>query len=70
VVTLYEDGGMSATENESTGYGTWWQQGDVLDYQYDSYPYAHYTGTLSGTHYEGTMSTDDGSIGCFYADKN
>ena len=67
-VSLFDGGGMSATEGGSTGYGTWWQQGNILDYQYDSYPNAHYTGTFSGTHYEGTMVTDDGSNGCFYAD--
>lgn len=68
-VSLYEDGGMSATEDGSTGYGSWWLAGSTLEYQYDDYPSAHYTGTFSGDSYEGTMVTDDGGSGCFYANR-
>lgn len=70
-LALYSDGTYYAYEGSSGGSGTWTLQGKVLDYIYDTHPYAHYIGTLNSTmdYVEGTMSTSDGSKGCFYAVK-
>jgi hypothetical protein len=70
-ITFYADGGYYAYEETGGGYGTWVVQGTNLDFSYDEYPHAHYIGTLSSTgdYVEGTMSTDDGSNGCWYANK-
>jgi hypothetical protein len=64
------DGTYSATEFDSVGYGTWTVQGSSVDFIYNDYPNAHYVGTLSGARAEGTMSTSDGSNGCWYATKH
>lgn len=70
-VTLNTDGTFYAFEETGGGYGTWSVQGETLDFRYDEYPSAHYIGTVSSTgdYVDGTMSTDDGSDGCFYANK-
>ncbi len=65
------NGTYSSHEDYGTGTGTWTVKGKTIEFAYDSYPYAHYTGTLNGagSHAEGTMNTQDGSSGCWYADK-
>jgi hypothetical protein len=70
-VTFYTDGTYYAVEDSSGGYGTWTLIGNALDYLYDDYPHAHYIGTINSArdYGEGTMSTDDGSNGCWYANK-
>lgn len=70
-VTFYSDGTYYAYEGTGGGYGTWNLTGNTVDYIYDTYPYANYVGTLDSTwtYLEGTMSTSDGSEGCFYASK-
>jgi hypothetical protein len=70
-VSFYTDGSYYAVEGDSGGYGTWTVTGSTLDYIYNDYPYAHYIGTLTSTrdYVDGTMSTSDGSSGCFYASK-
>jgi hypothetical protein len=71
LLTFYSDQTYSLTEDGDTGYGTWFLTGDYMDFIYDTSPYAHYIGTLdsSFTFMEGTMSTNDGSNGCWYAIK-
>jgi hypothetical protein len=70
-LTFYTDGTFYAVEDTSGGYGTWTLASGSLDYIYDEYPYAHYLGTVNSArdYIEGTMSTSDGSAGCFYAAK-
>lgn len=70
-ISFYGDGSYYAYEDTGDGYGTWSVQGQTLDFMYDEYPHAHYIGTLSNTgdYAEGTMDTDDGSSGCWYANK-
>jgi hypothetical protein len=68
-IIFQPDGSYYAYEDGGEGYGTWTMSAKTLDFIYSGYPNAHYTGTTSSTHAEGTMSTDDGSRGCWYADK-
>jgi hypothetical protein len=70
-LNLNTDGTFFATEDTSSGFGTWSVQGETLNFVYDDYPHAHYIGTVTstGVSVDGTMSTDDGSNGCFYATK-
>jgi len=42
-----------------------------MDFSFSDSPHAHYLGTLDYAfeYMEGTMSTDEGSNGCWYANK-
>jgi hypothetical protein len=70
-LTFNPDNTFYMVEDTSSGGGTWHLQGDQFDYIYNYSPYAHFVGTLASSmdHLEGTMSTNDGSTGCWYADK-
>jgi hypothetical protein len=70
-LSVYSDGTYYAYEDTGGAYGTWSVQGMTLDFMYDDYPTAHYTGTLTnaGDYADGTMFTSDGSEGCFYMSK-
>lgn len=65
------DGTYFAYEETGGAYGTWRVQGKTLDFMYDTSPNAHYIGTINdtGDYAEGSMSTSDGSSGCWYANK-
>jgi hypothetical protein len=70
-LTINSDGTFTAVEDTSGGSGTWTLSGDNLDYLYVGEPYAHYVGTVNSSrdYFEGTMTTADGGVGCFYANK-
>ncbi len=71
VITFYGDQTYMLTEGNDYGYGTWTLTGSYFDFMFDTSPHAHYVGYLdyTSTYLEGTMSTDDGSSGCWYAYK-
>ena len=71
IISFYADQSYFAAEDAGGAYGTWSVQGKTIDFQYDEFPNAHYTGSLesTGIHAEGTMSTAEGSRGCWYIDK-
>ncbi len=67
-ITFLPNNTYMLSENSDTAYGTWWMVGRSIDFMFDESPNAHYTGTMdsSYTYMDGTMSTTDGSDGCWY----
>lgn len=69
-MTFYDDYSYYLSEDSGDLTGTWYTAGDSVDFLFDEYPYAHYIGTLFSEYYmEGTMDTDDGQSGCWYAER-
>lgn len=71
LVTFFNDQTYVLSEGSDYGYGTWYLAGSYFEFIFDTSPHAYYVGYLDDTYtyLEGTMSTDDGSSGCWYAYK-
>ena len=68
-LTFYNDYSYNVNEDAAL-WGTWFTEGNTVDFTFDEYPNTHYIGSLSSyEHMEGTMDNLDGLSGCWYANR-
>jgi hypothetical protein len=69
-ITFYDDYSFYLYEDSGDLSGTWYAQGDFVEFIFDGYPYADYTSSqVSENYMEGDMITDDDQFGCWYAER-
>lgn len=62
-----EDGTFG--DDETYNEGEWTEEGETIRWEHDEEPNASYRGSIYGIYMSGTMSTSDGSSGCWTAKK-
>ena len=68
IVIFNSDGSFGDDENQNKG--EWSSEDGSIRWENDAEPYALYRGSISGLYMSGTMSTADGSTGCWTARKS
>jgi len=71
VITFNSDLTFALSEGGDTSYGQWRISSNTIEFIFNDYPNAYYTGTVDqgDSYIEGTMTNTDGGSGCWYADQ-